>query len=149
SSEDRSNGFVVKARGLHKKYRDGSEALRGLDLEVREGDLFGLSGPDGTGKTTTLNIIAGVLQADSGEVTVFGRKPRQAGQQVGYVTQTLSLYPDLTVDEHLRYDASLCDVPSEEFEQRRAQYLKQMGLSSFTDRLASELSGGMAHKLAL
>jgi len=149
TDDTRLNPCAVAVRGLTKRYRDGCEALRGVDLEVAQGQIFGLIGPDGAGKTTALNIMAGVLPASGGEVLVFGSSPRQARQDVRYVTQTLSLYPDLTVDENLRYDAGLCGVPEQEFKRLSAEYLKQMGLSSFRQRSAGTLSGGMAHKLAL
>jgi len=145
----RLENYLITARQLHKRYRHGTEALRGLDLAVREGDLFGLIGPDGAGKTTALNILAGVMEPTSGEVRVLGRPPRKARARIGYVTQHFSLYPELTVDENLRYEAGLYGVSEEAFARRRARYLKKMGLYDFPDRLAGQLSGGMKQKLAL
>ncbi|MFQ3614005.1 MAG: ATP-binding cassette domain-containing protein, partial [Cyanobacteriota bacterium] len=139
---------VIWAQGLHKHY--GSlAAVRGIDLEVKRGEIFGLIGPDGAGKTTTFQILAGVMEASGGEVRVLGDIPRQARQQVGYLTQQFSLYLDLSIDENIRYTGGLRRIPAADLEQRREQYLTLMGLDRFGERLAGQLSGGMKQKLAL
>jgi ABC-2 type transport system ATP-binding protein len=139
---------VVLTRNLQKHYGD-QPAVRGLDLEVQPGEIFGLIGPDGAGKTTTFHILAGVMEPSGGEVKVLSRSPREARLGIGYLTQQFSLYLDLSLDENLRYTAGLRQVPPKQFAQRRDKYLRLMGLDLFGDRLAGQLSGGMKQKLAL
>jgi ABC-2 type transport system ATP-binding protein len=124
-------------------------ALKGLSFEVQRGEIFGLIGPDGAGKTTTFQILAGVMEATSGAVTVLGCPPREARLDLGYVTQRFSLYADLSILENMRYSAGLRRVPEDEFEVRSHQLLQRFDLSQFTHRLARQLSGGMKQKLAL
>lgn len=140
---------VIRTHQLEKTYKRGTHALSGLDLRVNTGEVFGLIGPDGAGKTTALKILAGVLSPSAGEVAVLGKKPPAVRHLIGYVTQHFSLYPDLSVDENLRYEAGLHAVPPDVFAQRRDKYLNKMGLQRFPDRLAGQLSGGMKQKLAL
>jgi ABC-2 type transport system ATP-binding protein len=140
--------LVINVRGLSKRYGKLA-AVREVDFAVRRGEIFGLIGPDGAGKTTTFQILAGVMEATSGNVQVLGRSPREARLGTGYLTQQFSLYLDLSVDENLRYSAGLRQVPPERFEQRRDHYLTLMNLDQFGDRLAGQLSGGMKQKLAL
>jgi ABC-2 type transport system ATP-binding protein len=125
------------------------EAVRGISFEIEPGEIFGLIGPDGAGKTTTFQILAGVMEASSGTAEVFGRPARQMRSQTGYLTQTFSLYPDLTVKENLRYIGDLRQVPHEEVDRRGLRYLQMFDMDRFTDRLAGRLSGGMKQKLAL
>ncbi|MFZ1125802.1 MAG: ATP-binding cassette domain-containing protein [Candidatus Baltobacteraceae bacterium] len=139
---------VIRIAGLVKRYGD-LEAVRGVDLAIARGELFGLIGPDGAGKTTCFHILAGVMEPSAGEVTVLGLPPREARSDVGYLTQQFSLYPDLSVDENLRYAAGLRDVPEEAFAERRSRYLRLMNLEFAAGRLAGQLSGGMKQKLAL
>jgi ABC-2 type transport system ATP-binding protein len=108
-----------------------------------------LIGPDGAGKTTTFHILGGVMEATAGQVRILGQTPRAVRNTIGYLTQQFSLYPDLSVDENIRYSAALRQVPHERYEQQRAKYLKLMQLDRFGDRLAGRLSGGMKQKLAL
>ncbi len=138
----------IQVRGLYKHY-DKTIALRGLDLEIQKGELFGLIGADGAGKTSTFHILGGVIEATAGTVKILGLPAREARNNVGYLTQQFSLYPDLSVDENIHYSAGLRLVPEEYLEARRTQYLKLMQLESFRDRLAGRLSGGMKQKLAL
>jgi ABC-2 type transport system ATP-binding protein len=138
----------VCVRGLAKRYGE-TEAVRGIDFEVRRGEIFGLIGPDGAGKTTTFNILAGILQPTSGEITLLGEHPRLARANVGYLTQQFSLFVDLSIDENLRYIAGLRDVSAADFAERSRRYLALMDLGRIGDRLAGELSGGMKQKLAL
>src|SRR5215469_3007865 len=139
---------VVEAKQLAKSY--GSlKALDEISFEVRPGEIFGLIGADGAGKTTAFQIIAGVLAQGSGEIRVLGRTPREAGPHVGYLTQPFSLYQDLSVDENLAYAGGLRQVPAADYAERRERYFKLFDLIRFTDRLAGRLSGGMKQKLAL
>src|SRR5215469_8407416 len=140
--------LVVDSHDLSKNY--GSiAALDKVSFEVRPGEIFGLIGADGAGKTTAFRIIGGVLEAGGGEIKVLDTTPRAARPGVGYLTQPFSLYPDLSVDENLNYAASVREVPEEDFKKRRERYFKLFDLIKFTDRLAGRLSGGMKQKLAL
>jgi drug efflux transport system ATP-binding protein len=139
---------VVEARSLAKSYGP-LPALGGVTFDVREGEIFGLIGADGAGKTTAFRIIGGVLEPGGGEVRVLDTTPRDARPRVGYLTQPFSLYMDLSVDENLNYAGGLREVPEEDFAKRRERYFKLFDLKGFTDRLAGRLSGGMKQKLAL
>ncbi|PSB18313.1 ABC transporter ATP-binding protein [Phormidesmis priestleyi ULC007] len=139
---------VIRVIGLHKHY-DRVAAVQGVDFSVRRGEVFGLIGPDGAGKTTTFHILGGVMEATAGDVQVLGQPPRDARLKIGYLTQQFSLYLDLSIDENLRYVGGLRQVPDRQFSERREKYLRLMNLEKFGDRLAGELSGGMKQKLAL
>lgn len=139
---------VIQVQSLRKRY-DQIEAVRGINFAVHRGEIFGIIGPDGAGKTTTFQILAGVMEATAGNVRILGQPPRDSRMEIGYLTQQFSLYLDLSIDENLRYSAGLRDVPQNLFVQRRAKYLQLMGLEKFRDRLVGQLSGGMKQKLAL
>ncbi|MBO0858039.1 MAG: ABC transporter ATP-binding protein [Chloracidobacterium sp.] len=148
SSSPSSPSPAIRIQDLWKSY--GSvEAVRGLSLEVIEGEIFGLIGPDGAGKTTTFQIVAGVMEAGSGAVEVFGQPAREMRAQTGYLTQTFSLYPDLSVMENIRYIGDLRRVPPDEIVERGRYYLEMFDMDRFEERLAGRLSGGMKQKLAL
>ncbi len=139
---------AIHVRGLWKRY-GATEAVRGIDLEVRRGEIFGLIGPDGAGKTSTFQILAGVMEASSGVAEIFERPARDARAQTGYLTQAFSLYQDLTVQENIRYIGDLRRVSRKDIEERGGRYLRLFDMDRFTDRLAGRLSGGMKQKLAL
>ena len=139
---------VVHARELRKNYGP-VEAVRGIELDVHQGEIFGLIGPDGAGKTTTFQILAGIMEATSGVVEVFGKPARESRAAVGYLTQTFSLYPDLSVNENIRYVGDLRHVRPNEIAERGERYLQMFDMHRFTDRLAGQLSGGMKQKLSL
>ena len=139
---------AITVRGLVKRY-GALEALRGIDLEVRQGEIFGLIGPDGAGKTSTFQILGGVMEATAGTAELLGRPAREARAFVGYLTQAFSLYPDLSVAENLRYVGELRRLARDQIEQRGLRYLAMFQMERFTDRLAGKLSGGMKQKLAL
>ncbi|MFN6567568.1 ATP-binding cassette domain-containing protein [Dendronalium sp. ChiSLP03b] len=139
---------VIQVEGLCKRYGK-LVAVKGIDFAVRRGEIFGLIGPDGAGKTTTFHILGGVMEASAGTIQILGKAPRDARLAIGYLTQQFSLYPDLSIDENLRYSAGLREMPEQLFWQRRSQYLRLMDLEKFSDRLAGRLSGGMKQKLAL
>ncbi len=139
---------AIRTRDLRKNYGP-LEAVRGIHVEVHEGEIFGLIGPDGAGKTTTFQILAGIMEATSGVVEVFGKPARQSRDVVGYLTQTFSLYPDLSVKENIRYVGDLRHVPPKEIVARGDRYLEMFDMHRFTDRLAGQLSGGMKQKLSL
>jgi ABC-2 type transport system ATP-binding protein len=143
-----SAAAAVRVSDLWKRY--GSiEAVRGITFDVRAGEIFGLIGPDGAGKTSTFQILAGVMEATAGTVEVFGQPAREARAQTGYLTQTFSLYPDLSVAENLRYVGDLRRVPLRDITERGRRYLRMFDMDRFADRLAGQLSGGMKQKLAL
>jgi drug efflux transport system ATP-binding protein len=139
---------AIRVSDLWKRY-DAVEAVCGINLEVGQGEIFGLIGPDGAGKTTTFQILSGVMEATSGVVEVFGRPAREARSQTGYLTQAFSLYPDLTAMENIRYIGDLRRVPREEIADRGYRYLEMFDMDRFADRLAGQLSGGMKQKLSL
>ncbi|MGE0593855.1 MAG: ABC transporter ATP-binding protein [Vicinamibacterales bacterium] len=126
-------------------------ALNGLTFEVAPGEMFGLIGPDGAGKTTAIRLACGLLHADSGQVRVLGLDPvrqhRQLTGDVGYLSQRFSLYGDLSIDENVAFFAEVHGVPR--YQARRDQLLEMMHLTPFRARRADRLSGGMKQKLAL
>jgi ABC-2 type transport system ATP-binding protein len=143
---------VVLARGLRKSW-GGAAAVDGLDVEVGRGEIFGLVGPDGAGKTTAIRMLCGILDPDAGEASVAGfdvrRQPEQVKRRIGYLSQRFSLYGDLTVAENLRFFAELFLVPRAERRAREAELLEFSRLAPYRARLAQNLSGGMKQKLAL
>jgi ABC-2 type transport system ATP-binding protein len=143
-----SPGPAIRVAGLAKRY-GAIEAVRGIDLEVRAGEIFGLIGPDGAGKTSTFQVLGGVMEATAGTAELLGRPAREARSYVGYLTQAFSLYPDLSVEENLRYVGELRLVPRVEIERRGRRYLEMFGMARFGGRLAGRLSGGMKQKMAL
>jgi ABC-2 type transport system ATP-binding protein len=128
-------------------------AVDRLSFEVYAGEIFGLVGPDGAGKTTTLRMLAGVMGADSGSAHIAHcdvvRDPEGAKLQLSYMSQRFGLYEDLTVDENIRFYADLFGVRREQRERRSKELLAAAGLSEFRRRLAGKLSGGMKQKLGL
>jgi len=139
---------AILVRDLHKDY-GRTHAVNGISFAVNKGGIFGMIGPDGAGKTTTFQILAGVMEATSGVVEIFGQPARAMRSQTGYLTQTFSLYPDLTVIENIRYIGDLRQVAPEMIAERGRRYLEMFDMDRFTDRLAGQLSGGMKQKLAL
>ena len=141
---------AIIIRDLKKSYGD-IEAVRGISFNVNKGEMFGLVGPDGAGKTTTIRILCGLLFYDSGEVKVFDNdlktKRRIIQKNIGYLSQKFSLYGDLTVDENIEFFADIHGVKN--YEARRNELLEFTRLIPFRDRLADNLSGGMKQKLAL
>jgi len=143
-----SNAPAIRLSKLWKRYGP-VQAVRGVDLEVKEREIFGLIGPDGAGKTSSFQILAGVMEASSGEARVFGKPAREARSETGYLTQSFSLYPDLSVMENIRYIGELRCVAKGEIQKRGLRYLQMFDMDRFQDRLAGRLSGGMKQKLAL
>lgn len=146
--------MVVAIEISHLQKRFGTiEAVADLNLEVRAGEMMGLIGPDGAGKTTTLRILCGLLKADAGECWLGGKNIRTeltaVRSFIGYMPQRFSLYPDLTVAENLRFFADLFQVARAEREKRLQRLLEFSRLGPFANRRAAALSGGMKQKLAL
>ncbi len=143
-----SSRAAIDVRDLWKRY-GALEAVRGISFDVQRGEIFGLIGADGAGKTSTFQILAGVMEATSGTAEIFGEPARNARSQTGYLTQTFSLYLDLSVMENIRYIGELRHVSTEEINERGGRYLKMFDMDRFSNRLAAQLSGGMKQKLAL
>ena len=143
---------AILVSSLSKQFGE-VRAVDGLTFEVYAGEIFGLVGPDGAGKTTTLRMLAGVLAADSGSAQVAGcdvvRDPEGAKLQLSYMSQRFGLYEDLTVEENIRFYADLFGVGRRKREPRARELLAAAGLSDFRSRLAANLSGGMKQKLGL
>lgn len=143
---------IIQTQGLTRNFKKTC-AVDGLDLSIGKGELFGLVGPDGAGKTTTLRLLAGLLDLNGGEATVAGfnlRKEHESiKKEIGYMAQQFSLYAELTVLENLRFFAEIYDVPSEEIAERTENLLQFARLTEFKERRAAHLSGGMQKKLAL
>lgn len=139
---------AIRVANLRKVYGD-LEAVRGIGFEVARGEIFGLIGPDGAGKTSTFQILAGVMNATSGDVEVFGKSARDARLETGYLTQSFSLYTDLTVMENIRYVGDLRLADPGEITRRGMHYLDLFAMTPFVNRPAGQLSGGMKQKLAL
>jgi len=141
---------LVAARALTRRFGSVLAASE-VSFEVRRGEMFGLIGPDGAGKTTTLRMILGLLSPDSGQALTCGLDParhrRRLSSRVGYLSQRFSLYGDLTVDENVAFFAEIHDVRG--YAARRDALLEMVRLTPFRDRLADRLSGGMKQKLAL
>jgi ABC-2 type transport system ATP-binding protein len=142
---------ALTARRMEKRF-GAVRALAGMSFEVRAGELYGLVGPDGAGKTTAIRALAGLIDLDEGEARVLGLDPRGGGEvreALGLLPQQYSLYRDLTVWENLRFFARLYVLPREVFRRRAERLLAITRLESFVDRRADQLSGGMYKKLAL
>jgi ABC-2 type transport system ATP-binding protein len=141
---------LVRLSGLVRRYGKLT-AVDGLSLEVRRGEMFGLIGPDGAGKTTSLRVVLGLLEAHGGQVSTCNLDPlRQAAELsrlIGYLSQRFSLYGDLSVDENIAFFAEVHGVRG--FSPRRDELLDLLRMSPFRTRLAERLSGGMKQKLAL
>jgi ABC-2 type transport system ATP-binding protein len=133
---------VITARGLVKSF-GANTALKNVDLAIAKGEMFGLIGPDGAGKTTFFRILAGLLAPTSGTLE------RDPGVTFGFVPQRFAMYEDLSIDENLTLRARLYAVPAADAKSRSADLLARVGLERFGRRLAGALSGGMKQKLAL
>lgn len=143
---------MILAEGLSKRFK-GRVAIEALSLSAARGEIFGLIGPDGAGKSTTMRILAGTLDPDAGRAEIGGydlvRDRARVKNLIGYMPQGFALYPELTVDENIDYFAELRDVPPEQRETVKRELLSVTRLDRAKGRLAGSLSGGMKQKLAL
>ena len=143
---------IIETHALTRDFKK-TRAVDSLDLSIQQGELFGLVGPDGAGKTTTLRLLAGLLNITSGSAKVAGydlaRQPEAIKRKIGYMAQQFSLYGELSALENLSFFAELYDVPVAELQERTEQLLVFAGLTEFKTRRAAQLSGGMQKKLAL
>jgi ABC-2 type transport system ATP-binding protein len=147
-----SSEAVVSIRGLTRRF-EGEVALEDLTLDVQPGELFGIVGPDGAGKTTTLRVLAGVLRPTAGNGWIHGvdvvEDPEGVKPYIAYMSQQFGLYQDLTVLENIQFYADLYRVPKAERPARLERLFAFSNLGPFQDRLAGKLSGGMKQKLSL
>jgi len=141
---------AVEIKGLTKRF-DALTAVDHLDLTIHEGEMFGIVGPDGSGKTTTFRMLCGILTPTSGTAEILGldvvKQTDKVKRQIGYLSQRFSLYGDLTVDENIEFFAEINEVY--DYKDRREELLEFTRLAPFRNRLAEQLSGGMKQKLAL
>lgn len=144
--------YLVQATNLHKRF-GANHAVDGVSLQIKAGEIYGLVGSDGAGKTTTLRLLVGALLPDTGEIMVCGfdvlKQVEQARSQIGYLSQRFSLYEDLTVLENIRFFSEVRGLSKTEWLPRSVEILEFVGLGSFKDRRAGQLSGGMKQKLGL
>lgn len=145
-------GEAVTVRGLRKVF--GSRvAVEGLDLRIRTGEVFGLLGPNGSGKTTTIRMLCGLMTPTSGNATVVGhdvvREPERVRWRIGYMSQRFGLYDDLTVAENMRFYASVYGLSGAERRRRIEEQLAELGLEERAGQLAGTMSGGWKQRLAL
>ena len=143
---------LVEAENLCRSFGP-VKALDGLNFSVEQGEIFGLMGPDGAGKTTCLRILCGLMRPTSGKAIVLGndvaKDPEAIKDRIGYMAQPAKLYEDLTVKENIELYADLYQVPKDRYEQRMKRLLEFSGLAPFTGRLFRDLSGGMKQKVGL
>jgi ABC-2 type transport system ATP-binding protein len=143
---------IISTQSLTRDFKS-TRAVNALDLNIHPGVLFGLVGPDGAGKTTTLRLLAGLLDITDGNATVAGfdlaSQSEDIKPHIGYMAQEFSLYSELSVQENLHFFSDLYDVPRKELLERTEKLLAFAGLQEFKDRRAAKLSGGMQKKLAL
>jgi ABC-2 type transport system ATP-binding protein len=147
-----SEALAVRAEGLTKRFA-GRTAIDHLSFTVPPGEIFGLVGPDGAGKTTAMRLLAGVMSPDEGSAIVAGfdvvRDPEGVKTRISYMPQRFGLYEDLTVGENIRFYADLFGLSKAEREEHAKRLLDAAGMAEFRDRLAGNLSGGMKQKLGL
>lgn len=143
---------AIRTRRLRRVFGP-TVAVDSLDLDVEEGAIFGLVGPDGAGKSTTMRMLAGILDPTDGEVEVAGcdvrKQPEHVKEHIGYVSQRFGLYPDLSVLENIRFYADIYSVPQKGRAEKIERLLGFSNLTPFKRRLAGNLSGGMKQKLGL
>jgi ABC-2 type transport system ATP-binding protein len=141
--------YVVEARGLIRKYGD-LVAVDDVDLIVKEGEVYGLIGPNGCGKTTTIKLVCGLLRPNAGSVKVLGMKvpDDRILPNIGYMPQEIAIYPDLTVHDNLRFFGEIYGLSKKEIEKREEELLDLTGLSEKRDAAAVTLSGGLKHRLS-
>jgi ABC-2 type transport system ATP-binding protein len=143
---------IIRTRGLTRRFGDLA-AVEDLTLEVAPGEIFGLVGPDGAGKTTTLRLLCGLLEPTAGEAMVAGydvaRDPQRVKDHIGYMAQRFGLYGDLTVEENMAFYADLFGIVGRERDDLSQRLLAMTRMEPFRTRQAARLSGGMKQKLAL
>lgn len=143
---------VVHARGLRKEF-GALVAVEGLDLDIARGEVFGLLGPNGSGKTTTIRMLCGLVVPTAGFAIVagfdVGRESERVRRRIGYMSQRYGLYDDLTVSENLRFYSRVYGLVGDDREERLAQHIRDLDLGARLNQLAGTLSGGWKQRLAL
>lgn len=142
--------LVIETEKLTKKFGNFT-AVDSLNLKVEEGETYGLLGPNGSGKTTTIKILCDLLRPTSGSVRVLGKTlpSKTVKNEIGYMPQEIAIYLDNTVHENLRLFGEIYSMPRERIEKRESEMLKFVDLLDWKDALVSTLSGGMKHRLSL
>jgi ABC-2 type transport system ATP-binding protein len=139
---------IIDAHALTRDFKD-TRAVDSLDVSIQPGELFGLVGPDGAGKTTTLRLFAGLLKITDGSATIAGfdlkSQPESIKSRIGYMAQQFSLYAELSVLENLRFFAEIYDVDPSNLAERTGRLLSFAGLTEFKNRRAAHLSGMHTH----
>lgn len=143
---------AIRTSALTKSFGD-VVAVKNLTLAVEQGEIFGLVGPDGAGKTTTMRLLTSVMDPTSGDAWVWGkhivRESESVKENIGYMSQRFGLYPDLTVEENVHFYADIFEVPRKNRDQKINELLSFSNLTPFKQRQAKKLSGGMKQKLGL
>ena len=143
--------LAVAVEDLRLTYSDGTEAVRGVDLTIPEGEFFGFLGPNGAGKTTTIKMLATLLSPTSGRVRVNGfdatTGPRKVRESIGYMAQEIGIDPEMTAEENVRFACEAYGVPRGERDGRIAELLDLVDLVDDADKRAEEFSGGMKKRL--
>lgn len=141
---------IITINSLKKNFGNVN-AVNGISLDIKKGEMFGLVGPDGAGKTSTIRILCGLSNLSGGSINILGfnvsKKKKSVQKSIGYLSQRFSLYGDLSIDENIKFFADIHDV--KDYSSRRDELLNFTRLTPFRDRLAENLSGGMKQKLAL
>lgn len=142
--------YAIRTRDMVKKF-DDLVAVRELNLRIKKGTLYGLIGPNGSGKTTTIKMLMGLLRPTSGSATILGEEipVRRNVSRIGYMPQEMAVYSDMTVHENLQLFAQLYSVDREVFERREEELLRMIDLEDRKDSIVSQLSGGMKHRVSL
>ena len=143
---------AVRAKGLVKRFGDFT-AVGGIDFDVRRGDIFGFLGPNGSGKTTTIRMMLGLLAPTEGDVSVLGipvaKQPEKIRPQIGYMSQRFSLYNDLTVKQNLRFYGKVYGLGNKQLKERMKEAVHMAGLEGHEDTRTRDLAGGWRQRLAL
>ena len=151
ADEGTAGRSAVAIDDLRLTYADGTEAVRGIDLTVPEGEFFGFLGPNGAGKTTTIKVLATLLSPTGGTVRVNGfdvaSEPRRVRESIGYMAQETSVDPELTAEENVRFACEAYGVPRGDREDRIPELLDLVDLADVADKRAEEFSGGMKKRL--
>jgi ABC-2 type transport system ATP-binding protein len=146
------DGDAIKVRGLRKEFGD-FVAVNSIDLDVKQGEIFGFLGPNGSGKTTTIRMLCGTIGSTAGSARVMGYdicdEPEMVRESIGYMSQKFSLFQDLTVDENLRFYSGIYGLSDEKYAERRAYIIEMADLKGREDELTGNLSVGWKQRLAL
>ena len=149
---DRASALAIDVKGLRKTFGD-FVAVNAIDLQVKRGEIFGFLGPNGSGKTTTIRMLCGTIEATAGDAKIMGydidTESEQVRLNIGYMSQKFSLFQDLTVDENLRFYAGIYGLSDEKFAERRKYILRMADLEGREDELTGNLSVGWKQRLAL